>query len=93
MTLKIERVSDKDGERIQLSGALRSDRLDQVKGELKRGGLGALDLQEVDRVDIEAIRFLNTCEDEGISVLNCLPYVREWMARERAEDNARTDWR
>jgi hypothetical protein len=93
MTLKIERISDKDGERIQLSGALRFDRLDQVKGELRRGDPMALDLEEVDLVDIEAIRFLNACEDEGISVWNCLPYVREWMAREREEDNARTDLR
>ena len=43
--------------------------------------------------DIEAIRFLNAREDEGISVLHCSPYIQEWMSRERQEEKARTDWR
>jgi hypothetical protein len=53
----------------------------------------ALDLEEVDPVDVEAIRFLNAREDEGIPVLHRSPYIREWMLRERAEEKARTDWR
>jgi hypothetical protein len=91
MTLKIERISDEGGARIQLSGALRYDRLDQVKDELRCGGTAALDMEEVDLVDVEAVRFLIACEDEGISVLNCRPYIREWMVREREEDQERTD--
>jgi len=43
-----------------------------------------LDLEEVDLVDVEAVRFLNTCEAGGISVLHCSPYIREWMFRERS---------
>ena len=27
--------------------------------------------------------YLNACEAEGISVLRCSPYIREWMLRER----------
>jgi hypothetical protein len=42
-----------------------------------------LDLEEVDLVDVEGVRFLNACEAEGISVLRCSPYIREWMLRER----------
>ncbi len=37
MTLKIERISGKRT-RIRLSGALRSEHLDQVKAEIERGG-------------------------------------------------------
>jgi hypothetical protein len=44
------------GTRIRMSGALRSDHLDQVKAEIERGGAIALDLEEVDLVDIEAVR-------------------------------------
>jgi hypothetical protein len=40
-------------------------------------------LEEVDLVDVEGVRFLNACEAEGISVLRCPPYIREWMLRER----------
>ena len=84
MTLKIERISGKRGTRIRLSGALRSEHFDQVKAEIERGGPEvALDLEEVDLVDVDGIRFLNAWEAEGIQVLNCSPYIREWMLRER----------
>jgi hypothetical protein len=41
-----------------------------VKAEIERGGPRiALDLEEVDLVDVEGVRFLNACEAEGISVM------------------------
>jgi hypothetical protein len=84
MTLKIERISGKRRTRIRLSGALRSEHLDQLKAEIERGGPRVeLDLQELDLVDVEGVRFLNACEAEGISVLRCPPYIRKWMLRER----------
>src|ERR1700675_2535020 len=91
--LKIERIRDSRKVRLRLSGEFRSHHLDQVKAEISRGEPIALDLEEVDLVDIEAIRFLNAREDEGISVLHCSPYIQEWMSRERQEEKARTDWR
>ncbi len=84
MTLKIERLSGKRRMWIRLSGEFRSEHLDQVKAEVERGGPVALDLEEVDLVDVECICFLNLCEAKGISVLHCSPYIREWMSRERA---------
>ncbi len=45
----------------------------------------ALDLEEVDLVDIEGVRFLNACESAGVSILHCSPYIKEWMLRERGE--------
>jgi hypothetical protein len=93
MILKIERVPGLHRVRLRLSGDFRSDRLDQVEAEINRGGPVALDLEEVDLVDVEAVRFLNAREDEGISVLHCSPYIKEWMLREREEENRRTDWR
>jgi hypothetical protein len=84
MTLKIERISDKRRTRIRLSGELRSEQVDQVKAEIKCGGPRiALDLQELDLVDVEGVRFLSACEAAGISVLRSSPYIREWMLRER----------
>ena len=90
MTLKIERISGKRRTRIRLSGAFRSEHLDQVKAEIERGGPRAdLDLQELDLVDVEGVRFLNACEAKGISVLHCSPYISEWMLRERSRPEAR----
>ena len=80
MTLRIDRV----GERIRLSGDLRSEHLRQVKAETDQcGPQTVLDLEEVDRVDVQAIRFLNSCEARGVSVLNASAYIRAWMVQER----------
>src|SRR6267378_4148750 len=91
MTLKIERIPGKRRTRIRLSGAFRSEHLDQLKAEIECGGPRvALDLEELDLVDVEGVRFLNACEAEGISVLHCSPYIREWMLQERGRPKART---
>jgi hypothetical protein len=47
-------------------------------------------LSEVTLVDVEAVRFLSNCEHEGIVLIHCPLYVREWILRERAE-GAQTD--
>ena len=80
MTLRIDRV----GERIRLSGDLRFEHLHQVQAEMDQcGSRCVLDLEEVDRVDVDAIQFLNSCEAQGRSVLNASAYIRAWMAQER----------
>jgi anti-anti-sigma regulatory factor len=85
MTLKIERVSEKHRTRIRLHGELRAEHLDQMRGEIERGhSLVTLDLGEVDRIDIDAVRFLNACEAQDVEVVNCSRYIREWMSQERA---------
>jgi len=81
MTLRIERL----GARIRLSGDFRSEHVDPVKAEIELCESPAvLDLEELDLVDVEGVRFLNACEAKGISVLHCSPYIREWMSRERS---------
>ena len=84
MTLRIRQVAGKREIRICLSGQLRSEHLDQLKSEVERGGPSVtLDLEELDLVDIEGVRFLNACESAGVPILNCSPYIREWMLQER----------
>ena len=80
MTLKIERFRA----RVRLSGELRFRSLEQVKAEIDRCGTPAvLDVEEVDLIDVESVRFLNDCEANGVQVLHCSPYIREWMSREK----------
>ena len=89
MTLKIRPVAGKDEIRIYLSGQLRSEQLDQLKSEVDRSGPSVtLDLEELDLVDIEGVRFLNACESTGVAILNCSPYIREWMLQERGRPKA-----
>ena len=86
MTLKIRPVAGEPEIRIYLSGQLRAEYLQQLKSEIERGGPSVtLDLEEVDLVDIEGVRFLNACESAGVSILHCSPYIREWMLQERVD--------
>jgi hypothetical protein len=86
MTLKIKPVAGKRETRICLSGQLRSEHLEQLKSEVGRGGPSVtLDLEELELVDIEGVRFLNACELAGVSILHCSPYIREWMLQERGD--------
>jgi hypothetical protein len=80
MTLRIERL--KGG--IRLSGELRFEHLDQVQTEIESCESPVdLDLEELDLIDLEGVRFLNACEAKGITILHCSPYIREWMLQER----------
>jgi hypothetical protein len=50
-----------------------------------------LDVEEVDLVDVESVRFLNACEANGVPVEHCSPYIRAWMFREReGQSNPKT---
>ena len=85
MTLRIERSKG----RIRLSGELRIANLDQIKTETQRCELPVvLDLEEVDLIDLEGVRFLNACEAKGIAVFHCSPYIREWMLQERIRERS-----
>ena len=84
MTLKIERISAGGEPRVRLCGQLRSEHLAELEAELERGeSRVALDLEEVDLVDVQGVRFLNECEAAGIPILHCSTYIRAWMLRER----------
>jgi len=80
MTLRIDRVE----ERVRLSGDFRSEHVLQVKAQLDRCQTPvALDLEEVSLVDVDAIRFLNSCAAAGVSVLHASAYIGTWMSQER----------
>ena len=84
MTIRIEKVSDGRKTVIRLSGRLRSEHLDEFKTQIKGDHSPiALDLDGVTLVDVEVVRFLNGCEKSGVEMLNCQPYIREWMLREK----------
>ena len=90
MPLRIERISGMGKSRIRISGELRSEHLDQVKMEIAGGGPRlALDLEEVELIDVEGIHFLNACKAEGITMMHCSPYIRKWMLQEQRRPKAR----
>lgn len=84
MTLRIETASDGQTATIRLIGRIESESLGELQAQVRthRPRL-ALDLDEVTLVDVGVVRFLIASEAEGIELLNCAPYIREWMSRER----------
>jgi len=84
MTLKIETISSGGKTIIRPSGRLQSEYVDELKKQLEGAQSPiALDLDGVTLVDVEVVRFLSACEDGGVELLRCSPYIREWMLREQ----------
>lgn len=84
MTLRIEKGNDDTRPGIRLIGRIRSDHLHALQAELVSYPKGvAIDLAEVTNLDVEAVRFLSARELSGFRLLNCSPFIREWIDRER----------
>ena len=84
MTLKIDKYSDANGTTIRLIGRMRAEHLQELEKQIRESGPAiTLDLEEVTLVDVEIVRFLGTCETRGATLLNCSPYIRDWIGKER----------
>ena len=80
----IETASDGQTATLRLIGRVESEYLDELRAQVRtHGPRVALDLGEVTLVDRAAVRFLSSCETEGIELRHCAPYIREWMGKER----------
>ena len=72
------------GTTIKLIGRIRAEHLSELKAQVSASKPKiVLDLGEVSLVDADAVRFLGSCESDGIKLLNCSAYIREWIVRER----------
>ncbi len=84
MTLKIEKLAGEQGTTLKLMGRIRAEHLEELKTQITASvPTIVLELGEVSLVDVDAVRFLTACESEGIQLLNCSAYIREWIVRER----------
>jgi hypothetical protein len=84
MTLKIEKHSDGYSTTIRLIGRMQAEHLEDLEKQIRENGPTiTLDLEEMTLVDVESVRFLGTCEARGAALLNCSPYIRDWIGKER----------
>ena len=88
MTCKIERVLTPVGLVVfRVSGridcAFVAVLLELIEKEKRSEGRLALDLTEVTLVSPEAVRALSVAESNGIELLYCPAYVREWISQVR----------
>ena len=84
MTFKIEKYRDAHSTTIRLIGRMRAEHLSELEKQIGESESKiVLDLEELDLVDVEAVRFLGMCEIQGVILLNCSPYIRDWIGKER----------
>ena len=87
--LRIEKDTNGFVTTLKLSGRIQSSYIARIRSAMNDGcARKILDLGEITLVDIAVVRFLINCENEGVELVECPLYVREWMLRERAEGEA-----
>lgn len=86
MTLKIESAFDGRTATLRLSGRIEEDHLAEIQAEVRRYQPRlAFNLGEATLVDRAVVRFFAAREVEGVELLECPRYIREWIARERSQ--------
>ena len=85
--LKIQRKANGDVV-LTVSGRLAADNASELAALLAAEPVGqalVLDLKDVVLVDRDIVRYLRACEGQGITLRNCPPYIRAWIAREQEQ--------
>jgi hypothetical protein len=84
MTLRIERSARKGFTVFTLSGRMEAEEVAELKKVLACEYRNIiLDLWDVRLADRDAVRFLRSCEADGVKLKNCPAYIREWIGREQ----------
>ena len=84
MTLKIRKTSNENETVLRISGRINAEHLSELQSEIATTNHRVvLDLEEVNLVDRDAIRFLIRSEQAGVELRSCPLYVREWIRREK----------
>jgi hypothetical protein len=83
--LKIMRVTEAGSTRVIVSGRIGAPQLPDLRRFLEAEDASNLvfDLTEVSLVDVDVVQFLLRCEMQGVRLVGCPAYIREWMVREK----------
>jgi hypothetical protein len=66
---------------------MRAEHLEELKTQIRESGSKImLDLEEVNLVDVDVVRFLGICQREGVSLLHCPPYISDWITKEQGRE-------
>lgn len=85
--LRIQRSGN--GETVfALSGRMENEHIVELEELLlaEPAGRGiVLDLKDLTLVGQDEIDFFTRCEERGITLRNCAPYIREWITGQRSQ--------
>jgi anti-anti-sigma regulatory factor len=90
---KIEKVAEGNATVLRLGGRINAQHLDELN-QLITGAnrnLVKLDLSELTLVDLNVVRFLGDQERQGVELVRCSPYIREWIQREQIVNSAQQE--
>ena len=82
--LRVRRSSNGE-EHFALSGRIGSENVAELESLIRAETNGrriAIDLKDVTLAGEDGINFLARCEAGNITLVNCLPYIREWITRQ-----------
>jgi hypothetical protein len=83
LSVRIEKNVEGQTTTIRLIGHFHLDHLMELRKQMDAEAETVLDLKEVTVVDVDMIRFLVRCKQQGMKISHCPRYVRKWMAREK----------
>ena len=89
MTCRIDRTATEEGLVVRISGRVGAEDLKVVRAALREGSVVAIELEEIELVDRDAVKLLALKEANGIELRHCPAYIREWVTRERASGERR----
>ena len=82
--LRIDTASEGGTATLRLCGHIEESHIAAIEAELRRYRPRlAFDLTEATLVDRSVVQFLAAREGEGVELLNCPRYIREWIIKER----------
>lgn len=86
MSCRIDRVVGDDEVVLGISGRITKQDLDTLHTALEaEGGAVVINIENVELVDRDVVKFLAQRELSGTALRNCSAYIREWVNRERTE--------
>ena len=85
MICRIDRATIGNGVVVLgISGRITSEHLDTLRDAMEAEAVApVIDLNNVELVDREVVKFLARTELDGTLLQNCAPYIQEWVTRER----------
>ena len=75
---------------IALIGRMEREHIIEVEALLNTESPGrriVLDLKDLTLAGQREIDFLTECEQRGVTLANCAPYIREWITNQRNNSN------
>jgi anti-anti-sigma regulatory factor len=88
---KIEKVAEGNATVLRLVGRINAEHLDELSNLIADAEPRVvLDLSELTLVDVNVVRFFGDQERWGVKLVQCSPYIKEWILREQTANSVRS---